>query len=79
MPEWTVRIAEDPAAFERVAALFGEVEGPAEQASCQRRLRHLRYRPEFTRFVELDGRVASAALLRHDRWLIDGVALDAGF
>ncbi len=79
MPEWTVRIAEDPADVERVAALCGEVEGAAEQAYCERRLGHLRYRPEFTRFIELGGRVVSVALLRHDRWLVDGVALDVGF
>lgn len=79
MADWTVRIAEDPADFARVAAFFGEVEGPAEQAYCERRLAHLRYRPEFTRFIEVDSRIACAALLRHDRLLIDGAALDAGF
>ncbi len=79
MANWMVRIAEDPADYARVAALFAEVEGAAEQANCERRLTFTRYRPEFTRFIEIDGRVAAAALLRHDRWLLDGAGLDSGF
>lgn len=79
MPNWTVRIAESPDDIARVTSFFGEIKGEEERAYCERRLAHLRYRPEFTRFIELDGRLVSAALLRHDRWLVDGEALDAGF
>jgi len=79
MQGWPVRIAESPADYERVMALFGEIEGPEEVAYCQERLMHLRYRPELTRYIELDGRVVCAVLLRHDRWLVDGAPLDVGF
>jgi predicted N-acetyltransferase YhbS len=79
MSDWRVRSADDPDDFERVAAFFGEMEGAAEQAYCQRRLLHPRYRPELTRFIEGDGRILCAALFRHDRWLVDQLPLDVGF
>ncbi|MGQ9681765.1 MAG: GNAT family N-acetyltransferase [Anaerolineae bacterium] len=78
MDTWTVRTAESFADYARVAEFFGHFEGPQAHAYCQRRLTFTRHRPEFTRYIEADGQVVSALLLRHERWLLDGATLDAG-
>jgi predicted N-acetyltransferase YhbS len=79
MPDWCIKTGEDPADYARVADFFTEAEGEAERYYLERRLCHPRARPGLTRFIEIDGQIASASLFRHDRWLIDGVGLDVAF
>jgi predicted N-acetyltransferase YhbS len=79
MPDWCIQTGEDPTDYARVADFFTEAEGEAERYYLERRLCHPRSRSGLTRFIELDGKIVSAALFRHDRWTVDGVGLDVAF